>query len=82
MVRPLVALDVEERVAVPQLLLSLLAERDARALTVADQDVASEVVELAAAAQPVASGLPRDARRSLRDRCKGVRKCCKGLKPQ
>ena len=67
MVRPLVALDVEERVPVPQLLLPLLAERDARALTVPDQDAAGEVVELAAAAEPVAARLPGYARRSLQE---------------
>ena len=66
MMSPLVALDVEEGVAVPQLFLALLAERDARALTVPDQDAAGEVVELAAATQTVAPGLPRYARRSLR----------------
>ena len=67
MVRPLVALDVEERVPVPQLLLPLLAEWDAGALTVPDQDVAGEVVELAAAAEPVATRLPGYARGSLRE---------------
>ena len=63
--RPLVALDVEEGVSVPELLLALLAERDARALAVPHQHVARQVVELAPAAQPVAPGLPGNAGRSL-----------------
>ena len=61
LVSPLVALDVEEGVSVPQLLLALLAERDARALAVPHQHVARQVVQLAPAAQPVAPRLPGDA---------------------
>ena len=68
LVCPLVALDVEEGVSVPELLLALLAERDARALAVPHQHVARQVVQLAPAAQPVAPGLPGDAGRSLRDK--------------
>ena len=68
-VRPLIALHVEERVAVPQLLLALLAERDARALTMPHQHVA-RLVAHPGAADPVAARLARYARRTLKKKTK------------